>query len=273
MSKLRKAIVTLTIGEKYEQIFKVLCKSNWRKYCDKYDYDLIAINRNLDNSQRSRERSPAWQKLLILSQEWSLSYDQIVWIDTDVLINAENSPCIASLVPLDKFGAVESYSIPSKAIHQVALMRSYDYWRRAGINYIDNAAPGLYYLNRGIPGGNLDKVVQTGVYVCSPKHHRDMFEYIYNAYEDMHKSAEWNYEMPSMSYELVKNDMVHWIPAEYNFCVQSIISSFYPFIFQNVARELSPVQQMCIRNIYDIGYIIHFAGCSGWMSYLHRQLQ
>jgi hypothetical protein len=291
MNKSRKAIVTLTIGAKYENMFNVYCRSNWKKYCDKYDYDLIVINESLDNTQRSKERSPAWQKLLILSQEWSSLYDQIVWVDTDIFINAENSPCIASLVPLNKFGAVESYSIPSKEIHHVALKRSYENWRKNGVNYIDNATPGLYYQNRGIPGGDLDKVAQTGVYVCSQKHHRDIFEHIYNTYEDIHKSAEWNYEMPAMSYELVKNNMVHWIPAEYNFCVEEIASSFYPFIFQNkkssisrriyskvmrklgVSEELSLMQQMCLKNIYDIGYFIHFAGCSGWMSSLHKQLQ
>lgn len=290
MSKSRKAIVTLTIGVKHEQMFSAYCRRNWKEYCDKHDYDLIVINENLDDTQRSKERSPSWQKLLILSQEWASSYDQIVWVDTDIFINAENSPCIASLVPLDKFGAVEAYSIPSKEIYPVALKRSYENWQKKGVSYINDVTPGLYYENRGIPGGDLDKVAQTGVFVCSPKNHRDIFEHIYNTYEDIHKSAEWNYETAAMSYELVKNNMVHWIPPEYNFCVADIVSSFYPFIFQNkkfpisrraypkimgklgFSKELSTLQQMCLKNIYDIGYFIHFAGCSGWMPSLCNQL-
>ncbi|MDC3009942.1 hypothetical protein OAZ06_03155 [Synechococcus sp. AH-736-G20] len=271
-------------------MFNVYCRSNWKKYCDKYGYDLIVINEHLDNSQRSKERSPAWQKLLILSQEWSSSYDQIVWIDTDVFINPKNSSCIASLVPPEKVGAVEAYSIPSKEIYHTALRRQYEDWRKSGVNYFDNSTPGLFYEKRGIPGADLDKVVQTGVYVCSPRHHRDIFEHIYNTYEDIHKSAAWNYEMPAMSYELVKNDVVHWIPAQYNFCVGDIVASFYPFIFENqksslprraylkvmrklgVNKECTSMLEMCLRNIYDIGCFIHFAGRSKWMSSLYSKL-
>jgi len=295
MATPRKAIVTLTIGEKYQKMFDIYCRKNWQEYCDKYNFDLIAISHPLDESQRSRERSPAWQKLLILSQDWSASYDQIVWIDTDILINSKQSPDISLQVPVEKLGAVETYSIPTKEIYNTSLSRTYANWKKEGVVYIDNLTPGLYYENRGIPGGDLDAVAQTGVFACCPRHHREMFEHIYNSYEDIHKSAEWNYEMPAMSYELVKNNMVYWIPAEYNFCVVGIVSSFYPFVFHqekpslaqrvfpkianNIGfarpsnQDLSELQIKCLKNIYDIGYFIHFAGCAEWMPYLHGRLQ
>ena len=283
---MKKAIVTLAVGQKHEEMFNNFCKNNWQKYCENYDYDLIVINEPLDKSRRALERSVAWQKLLILSQEWSDNYDQIVWIDSDVIINYQQAKDITSHVSIEKVGAVESYSIPSKISHDIALKRRYDYWKKNNIPYIDNLAPGDFYKNRGIPGGDLKEVVQTGVFVCSTKYHQKIFEHIYYNYEDINKTAAWNYEMPAMSYELLKGDLVEWIPNEYNYCVFDIISTYYPFIL----LEKSPIikrihiklmkllgiknynifttlQIKCLDQIYSNGYFIHYAGCHSWIKY------
>ena len=283
---MKKAIVTLVVGKKYEEMFNVYCKDNWQKYCEIFDYDLIVIKKTLDKSQRALERSVAWQKLLILSQEWSDKYDQIVWIDSDILINYKKAQDITSHVSIEKVGAVESFSIPSKILHNIALKRKYDEWKKNNIAYIDNLTPGEYYTNRGIAGGNLKEVVQTGVFVCSPKYHRKIFERIYYNYEDINKTAEWNYEMPAMSYELLKANLVEWIPNEYNYCVLDIISSYYQFIFfQKISiikrifvklikiigikkyNVLTPLQTKSLENINTNGYFIHYAGCHHWMKH------
>ena len=142
----------------------------------------------------------------------------------------------------------------------------------------------------GIPGGYLDKVVQTGVFVCSPKHHKEKFEYIYYNYEDPYKNPSWNYEMPAMSYELLKNELVEWIPAQFNFCVLDLTAAFYPFIFQNppksfIEKAVAKIHEksgfvdsktflkiQCLKNIYDLGYFIHFAGCRSMMKDLYQFL-
>ena len=283
---MKKAIATLTIGEKYENLFNNYCKINWEKYSEKFNYDLIVINKNLDDSKRSRERSPAWQKLLILSQEWSKNYDQIVWVDSDVLINYKLAKDISKIVEIENLGAVDAYSIPSKEIYQLSLKRTYDNWKRNGIQYIHNLKPEEYYQKRGINGFDIDAVVQTGVFVSSCEHHRKIFEHIYYSYEDNNKSAAWNYEMPAMSYELIKANLVQWIPIEYNYNVYDIISAYYSFIFfkkefllknlynklikkinlNNHVSSLSSLEIKCLNQIYNNGYFIHFAGCQNWMS-------
>lgn len=98
--KKSKAIVTLAIVEEYLQIWKSFAQDNWQKYADKYGYDLICIDTPLDTSERAQARSPAWQKCLILSQEFSQNYEQIVWIDLDILINTSIAP---SIVESDRF--------------------------------------------------------------------------------------------------------------------------------------------------------------------------
>ncbi len=284
---MKKAIVTITIGEKYEFLFKTYCKKNWEKYSQKFNYDLIVINHSLDITKRAKERSPAWQKLLILSQEWSKNYDQIVWIDSDVIINYEIAKDIASLVEKENFGAVDAYSIPSKETYRVFLQRQYKNWKRKGIDYIENLKAEEFYQKRGIyPAKSINSVVQTGVFVSSPKDHREIFEHIYYSYEDLSKKASWSYEMPAMSYELLKSNIVQWIPNEFNYVVLDIISAFYPFIFfqgntsirkkiinklfhkigldMNI-KLLTPTQVNCLSQIYSNGYFIHFAGCQDWI--------
>ena len=38
---MKKAIVTLATGQKYEKMFDDYCRANWQEYCDTYDYELI----------------------------------------------------------------------------------------------------------------------------------------------------------------------------------------------------------------------------------------
>lgn len=287
---MKKAIVTLTIGSKYEEMYNKYCKNNWQKYCEKFNYDLIVINKALDFSKRSNERSPAWQKLLILSQEWSKKYDQIVWIDSDVIINHRLAKDIILEVEKENFGAVDAYSIPSKEIYNISLKRAYENYKLNGIKYIENLNPEEYYTKRGLPAKDIKNVIQTGVFVCSQKYHKDIFEYIYYNYEDINKTGEWNYEMPAMSYELIKSDMVQWIPVAYNYNVNDIISAYYSFIFfkndllmKNLFKKiinkvanrgdnliLNSLQIKCLNQIYNNGFFIHFAGCQNWISNIKK---
>jgi len=288
--KNKKAVVTLAIGSKYENIFNNLCRDSWTKYCEKYSCDLIVINNPLDHSERASKRSPAWQKLLILSQEWSANYDQIVWLDTDVLINNTTSKDITQCTSIEKIGAVEAYSIPSREWHDIALLKQYQLWESRGIKYLNNLTPNSYYCNRGIPAEiNLDSVVQTGVFTCSAKHHKDIFEHIYFTYEDGH-GAEWNYEMPAMSFELVRNTLVSWISPQFNFSVSDVSMALYPFLFSDSDRKnkfiqalrritlmkkggLNKDKMLALMNIYNLGYFMHFAGCTDRMEPLHTLLQ
>jgi len=278
---MKKAVVTLTIGTKFEKYFKELCNLNWRRYCEKHGFDLIIIKDNLDNSLRATKRSPAWQKLLILSQSWSIKYDVIVWIDADVLINNNESIDISYVVPIEKVGAVETYSIPTREIHDISLKRLYCYYDQNKIEYINNLNPHDYYTNRNIKGGNLNEVVQTGVFVCSPRYHKEIFEHIYYNNEDL-KGAEWNYEMPAMSFELLNAKMVHWISPRFNFCVLDLMAAFYPEILLNkkesnhlllkkILNSISKIsfeenRSKCLNNIFDLSIFMHFAGCQELMS-------
>lgn len=286
---MRKAIVTLIIGEPFEKMFNELCRENWEVYCNKFGYTLITINTPLDTSERAKLRSPSWQKLLILKQEWARNYDRIVWVDSDILINSKYAYDIIDGVPEDMVGAVDAYSIPSREIFNIGIERLYTNWAKNNVKFVNNIKPSQYYTNRGLQGGDLDNVIQAGVFVCSPIHHKDIFEYVYNNYED-NRGNEYNYENPPLSYELLKANKIHWISCRFNFCVAELMASFYPETILsgnkrnnminkiiNKAKSFLRIKNIdqqelyILENIYDLSIFMHFAGSAKKM-YLMKDI-
>src|SRR5215831_2772687 len=161
------ALVTIAIGDDYFDAWKKYSEPTWRRYADKYHYDIICIEKPLDISDRAQKRSPAWQKCLVLSQNFSNRYERIVWIDADILINDRAAPDICKCTSIEKVGAVEefSYSHQAGTFPQQLLDRAYKYWEDAVINYTTSE----YYTKWGFPTG-LESVVQTGVLVLSAQH-------------------------------------------------------------------------------------------------------
>ena len=274
MSK-KIALVTMVFGESYKKNFYRYSYDGFLIYCKKYNYDLVVIEDLLDKSELALSRSPAWQKLLILNQDWSQKYEQIIWIDSDIVINISKAESIAKAVPDHMIGAVEAYSIPDRYSHHAALKALYLKWDDEGVSYIKNLTVSEYYKNREIEC-NLSELMQTGVFVCSPKYHKDLFEYIYNTY-DGNTDPSWNYEMPYMSYELLKRDLVIWLDPKFNYLVNDVMMARYgnnskfnlmEKIFDNFGflyfkRGLTSN----LKSIYSDGYFIHFAGCQNLMKY------
>src|SRR6185295_11471130 len=86
-----------------------------------------------DRSERAVARSPAWQKCLVLSQEWSGKYRQIISLDCDIAINAAEAPSITEQTPVDRVGGVISGAhIPDDlktVLHKRLLNTQFEYER------------------------------------------------------------------------------------------------------------------------------------------------
>lgn len=140
------ALVTMLIGESYQDYWKAYCQPTWKGYADRHGLDLIPLTEPIDNSPRALARSPAWQKCLILSQPFSADYDQIVWVDADIIINFDEAPLLTERVPLGKIGGVISGSHILDDLKPVLLSRlrgkRYDYqhgrqhWWRTRTSFI-----------------------------------------------------------------------------------------------------------------------------------------
>lgn len=223
----RKAIVTLAIGEKYLEEWKRVCAANWQRYADKHGYDIICITEPLDNSERARASSPAWQKCLVLSQDYATRYERIVWLDADIIINHQTSPCITAGVPLEKVGAVSAYWLSAPEVVRLVIDRLYEFWDLTEQDREYTAHD--YYCNSDLPA-DFDSVVRTGVLVLSPVHHRRLFEKVYYEYERTATNKDG--EMPCLSYELLKADCVHWVDSRFDPVWLILKAHHYPFLLR-----------------------------------------
>jgi hypothetical protein len=278
-----KAIVTLLIGQKYQQRWSTICAKNWLQYAEKNGYDLICIDQPLDESTLAQSRSPAWQKCLILSDERVKKYDRIVWIDSDILINP-HSPCIVSQVPEDKVGAVSSFhqfyeQLPGK--NETLMNRAVEF---LGWTFRNEKE---YYLKAQLPE-LFDQIVQTGVMVLSPKYHPSILEYTYRNYQD---TPVGDFEMESLSYELIKNNHVHWLDDRFNKLWIVCMLKDYPFLLAPKKTEIKPVRVLkrLTRGHYQLppkavtsaaltttlmnNYFLHFAGVAHYMPWANTSIK
>ena len=252
----RRALVTLAIGDAYRDMFEHHCRPGWEAYCERHGLDLVVFDRPLDTSDRAAARSPAWQKLLVLGRPEVAGYEQVAWVDSDILINAEESPSVFAGVPEDHVGAVDEYASPSPDLYRLSLRRMYRRWSEAGTPFVDNLAPEDVYRHWGLPGA-FDRVVQTGVLVLSPSHHEELLRAVYDRYEDK-GAPEWNYEMRPLSYEILKAGRVTWLDPRFNTISMFAVSLHYPFL-----HHLREVPETLVRFVYTTifvnAYFMHFA--------------
>ncbi len=267
MSVNSKAIVTIALGKRFIKMTRNYCQENWEAYAEKHGYDVIFIEDPLDTSERARKRSASWQKLLVCSQDRLQKYERIVWVDADVLINP-NAPDIAEGVPLEKIGAVNEREQPTKDEHLKAIRRMYRVWGVQGLEFNESYAVPEYYKEYGIEC-DLQDIVQCGIMVWSPKHHAEFLKWVYDNYED--NDNRLNYEMRPTSYEILKNNLVHWLDPRFNKLMHLEKAAYYPLL---LGKNLLPgfhknaIRKATINTIFFNNYFLHFIGCVKEMKFI-----
>jgi hypothetical protein len=258
----RNAIVTLAVGAAYEERFEQFCRRNWTAYAQRHGFDLVVFKRPLDGSERARARSPAWQKCLVLGAPETAGYDRVVWIDSDILINPA-APSILDGVPEELIGVMDEHRFPTPQARVTIIdgiigvspetgemnKRFWQAWRE----------PGAWHQFCGLPGGQAH-IVQTGVMVLSPKHHRPLLEHVYRAYDDR-GGKSFNYEMRPLSHEVQRQRRQHWIDPRFNVLV------WWLFLFCGVENE-EPELRRFVQDCYRQSYFLHFAGAAHLMPML-----
>jgi hypothetical protein len=115
----------------------------------------------------------------------------------------------------------------------------------------------------GLPSGQAH-IVQTGVMVLSPKHHRELLEHVYRTYDDGGSNL-FNYEMRPLSHEIQRCALQHWIDARFNALI------WWMFLHRNVGEGRAPEQSEIrefVRDAYRSSYFLHFAGAGNLMPLL-----
>src|SRR5256885_740832 len=99
----RRAIVSVVIGKTYHDYWTKYARHSWFAYAQKFNLELLIFDQWLDET---RPRSAAWQKLLLLDHPRVAPFDQVLYLDADVVINVERAPLVFDGVPSEKIGAV-----------------------------------------------------------------------------------------------------------------------------------------------------------------------
>ena len=249
----KKALVTVLIGDKVTAEWNVFFRASWERYAEKHDYDIITITRHLDDSPRGLGRTANWQKLLIMRDPRVQQYDDVVWMDSDLLINYNSAPCIVGSHNSAKVGLVSNrnayFLSPEKRDNLLDRMVAP---RKYSFEHIYKAAE--------LPPG-VEDYSNTGVMVLKPKEHTVHLEYVYDNFEENPGSAK---EESPLSYSLYKNDLVQPIDPRFNRCWIYEVIEKYPLLLSVSARENQILMICCTTAAWANSYFTHFTG--DWLS-------
>jgi hypothetical protein len=262
----KTAIVTLAIGRDYIDRFEKYCRKPWTAYAKRHGFDIFVFAEPLDTSDRAKRRSPAWQKCLVLNAPSIGNYERVVWVDADICINPM-APSILDGVPVERIGATDEHRFPTpdrrKALLHEIIAASPEtggldkrFWRA----WLD---PGAWHAYMGLPRGQAH-IVQTGVMVMSPRHHRELLEHVYQSYDDGGSNL-FNYEMRPLSHEIQLRGFQHWIDPRFNALV------WWMFLHRSVGQGRAPTPSEMsdfVLDAYRSSYFLHFAGAANLMPLL-----
>ncbi len=249
---MRTLMVTMAIGRRHSERWAHHCRPNWERYARRHGFDLHCIGAPLDDSPRARDRSPAWQKLLILGRPFARGYDRVVWIDADVVINPD-APSIVEGVPPERVGATDEFAVMEQSAPDALPRSTLELWEFNMRAVTRRGPPHAFYRAWGLPDG-FDEVVQTGVMVLSPEHHRELLERVYADYEDLPGGI---YEMGPLSYELLRAGLVEWIDQRFNVLWMHRRARRAPFLVDNPRHERAG--EVVAREMARV-HFMHFAG-------------
>jgi hypothetical protein len=236
-------------------MFRALALPSWRHYARRHGYEIVCFENPLDESERARARSPAWQKLLVLGQPELASFDTVVWLDTDIAINCAAAPCIAQGVDDGMLGICEETELPDLPLfasmrHSLQLLHE----RHRLTNGIELGA-GLYAAN-----GFTDppaQIFNTGVMVLSRPAHREFLEQIYARYED--KGPGGALEMGALSYNIARGAVpCQVLDPRFN-ALWFALSAWFGNIYQRRIPVLDGRAALIAAMLSKV-YFLHFAG-------------
>lgn len=259
-----KALVTLAIGDFYLDTLERYCLPTWRPYAEKHGYDLIVLTEPIDPPKEGSRKSLHWQKLLITLLPDIKVYDRVVWLDSDILINAAAAPCIVSQTEEGRIGAVEVTRPHLVPDHPFTLHGRFQALNYHLIRQLAPSAPpavigdgdiGTYYRMAGLDP--VARLINTGVLVFSPADHGDFLAQTYLKYQ----GDAADYEQTFLSHALQAEDRVAYLDPRFNANWASIAAEHYPFLFDVPTLESSPaLLKSCVNTAFRNNWFLHFAG-------------
>lgn len=271
----KKAIFTILQGEKYVNQWKQYSETSWRAYAAKHGYDIVVVTEPIRQLHDPAVRPIHWQKLFIPAHPRAADYDDVVFMDSDIIINWHRAPCVVEANGSDKIGMVrfDRYVDDNMNYYLIfirqAKFKNYrdrvDRLRQTpgcmsltGPDY--SREYGAYTERKDLP------ILNTGVMVMKPSLHGALLERIYSeSFADVADGAvPGSYEQEYLAYRLLQADMVNLIDERFNTQAYFEMALHYPFLFAVPDKTL---MQMCMTTVLSNCYFLHFAGNSDLMPF------
>ncbi len=263
-----RAIVTLAVGENCYRPWYNHLRTGWLQWCSNHGYELVVFDNFLDISLRAKNRSPAWQKLLAMSSPEIASFEQVLWLDADVMVGA-HAPDPLLGVPLSKVGMARDVGSP--------LAHEPDWFRRTwssillrslGLNHLSVMNEMFSYLDLWGFDARRRPLWNSGVIAFSPKNHGALFRHIYETWSDGGPGAL--HEMVPLNLELTQRSLLHEIDPRFNllFGVHHAVWDVSPIAVQRLhglGEELVDFESFAVA-LAQRSFFLHFAGA-------HRRME
>ena len=209
------AVCVIVIGEEYKKFYERYFKGSHERYCKKYGYDLLFIDKFLDlNKERHTKDYITFQKVLVPSDPRLESYEYVLMLDADIYIIA-NAPPLSEIINVcgDKIGAVNEAADPSPEIRQS--INKIKGWQVTPTEYYNSILPQYKFETLA--------VINTGFLLIQPKKHIPFFKGIYDKYADAQKDNPWemHFEQSVVGYEMQTQDLVYYCDNRWN-CIMLV---------------------------------------------------
>lgn len=208
----KKVIITTAIGREFESFFYKNAYNSWKRYAQKYDYDIIVFNEALDKRSLQKGRHLGWEKLNVMTHDRVLAYDYAVWLDTDIWIK-DGAPDICKENPVEYFGAVNAFTYPSHQENAKSLKVVDSIYRAAGMDVPVPRNAHEFYQSNGVKT-DCKNLIQSGVIVFSPSRTYDCITSCYERWASDPISRAG--EMQWLSAALLEAFACDWLDEKYN---------------------------------------------------------
>lgn len=254
-------LVTVAIGEKYLRNFEQFALPSWKKYCERYDLGILAIDEHLISSEDPAWKKPNWQKLLmpelLLSQVPNVKH--ICYLDTDILINPF-APNIFEHYDGKSYGLtsrINNLPMPLDLVQRQFVFLRHTYYDE---NYpLDSVV--FMPLEKQYEFSNLhpwQEASCTGLILCNPKLMASEMAgwfYKYNSTDDSVTGGEQTH----VNHEILSTQNVQWLQYEFQATWVYEMAWKYPFLYGKHQANKKLIID-CIEASLFSNYFLHFGG-------------
>lgn len=243
---MKQCIATILVGDASRQMWRDIFEPSWRAYEARHG---VPIEVFTDPVEYDPGRSPSWQKLLLAGHKRLQKYDQILYLDHDVMLSP-HAPLLDC--PHDKIGAVTwqgSYSndpVMLKAFQQSWAGNVFEVFRKA------KSFGDLMQIAGFEP---IDDHLNAGVLAFSPQH----ADFLRGVYENHTQDEGTSLEQAAMTYSLCGpyKHLCHPLDRRWNVVKYLHFLAYYPFV--DDLYPASSIIERCIDATLANCYALHFA--------------